>query len=135
MAKNFQLAIVAPDRSVMDEPVQSVVVPGAAGYLGVLAGHLPMVAALKPGIVEYLGQNNQRQYVAVGGGFAEVTPNRVTILADSADLATEINVSSQEAALEEALKALRGENSSMNSEEATLEVERAMARIRAAKKV
>ncbi|HVL40024.1 MAG TPA: ATP synthase F1 subunit epsilon [Fimbriimonadaceae bacterium] len=133
MARMFQLSIVAPDRSVVDEPASSAVIPGSEGYFGVLAGHVHMVAALKPGLLEFLDGNNQRQHIAIGGGFAEVTPERLIVLADTAERASEIDVAQAEADLENARKALRGENASMTSEEAVLEVERAMNRIRAAR--
>ena len=61
MAKEFALSIVAPDREVVAENVTSVVAPGSSGYFGVMAGHLPLVAALKPGLLEYLDPQNQRR--------------------------------------------------------------------------
>ncbi len=134
MAKEFSLSIVAPDRSVVEDQAVSVIAPGSEGYFGVMAGHVPMVAALRAGIVEYLDAKNQRNHVAIGGGFAEVSGQRLTILADSAALATEIDVKEEELRLERARKALRGEDSEMTSAEATEEIERAMARIRAAKR-
>jgi F-type H+-transporting ATPase subunit epsilon len=134
MAKDFSLSIVAPDRSVVEDQAVSVVAPGALGYFGIMAGHVPMVAALSAGIVEYVDGKNQRHHVAVGGGFAEVSGERLTILADSAALATEINVKEEEERLERARRALRGEDSEMTSAEATQEIDRAMARIRAAKR-
>lgn len=134
MAKDFALSIVAPDRSVVEDQAVSVIAPGAMGYFGVMAGHVPMVAALKAGIVEYVDSKSQRHHVAVGGGFAEVSGERLTILADSAALATEINLKDEEERLEKARKALKGEDSAMTSAEATQEIERAMARIRAAKR-
>lgn len=134
MANTIQLAVVAPDRSVVEEPATSVIAPGLEGYFGVMAGHVPLVAALRPGLVEYQDTNNQRNFVAIGGGFAEVTPERVTILAESAHRATEIDIAEAEEALEMARKALRGEESTMTAEQATLEMERAMTRIKAAKK-
>lgn len=135
MATAFQLSVVAPDRNVAELEVQSVVVPGLEGYFGVWAGHQPIIAALKPGLIEYVqsGQSQER-YVAIGVGFAEVSPTRVTILADEAHIASEIDIAKAEAELEEAMKALKGEASSMTSVEATQAVERAMARIKAAKK-
>lgn len=134
MSKEFSLSIVAPDRSVVEDQAVSVIAPGSEGYFGVMAGHVPMVAALRAGIVEYLDAKNQRNHVAIGGGFAEVSGQRLTILADSAALATEIDVKEEELRLERARKALRGEDSEMTSAEATEEIERAMARIRAAKR-
>lgn len=133
MAKSFQLSIVAPDRNVAELEVESVTVPGIAGYFGVWAGHEPIIAALKPGIIEFLAGGG-RQYASIGGGFAEVSPTNVTILADDAQLATEIDLAKAELDLEEALRALKGEVSTMTTGEAADAVERAMFRIRAAKK-
>ena len=109
------------------------IAPGAAGYFGVLAGHTPLVAALNPGMVEYQDTTGNRHYVYVGGGFAEVQGDRVTVLADEAARASEIDVSEAEHRLEEARKALRGESSSITGENAVTEIERAMSRIRAAR--
>lgn len=133
MPSTFQLTIVAPDRNILDDPVVAVVIPGREGYLGIMSGHVPIVAALKPGLIEYLDSSNQRHYVAVSGGFAEVNNNKVTILADTAERAKDIDISRAEAALDRARSALSGGDTSMTSEQATEEIERAMNRIRAAK--
>lgn len=134
MARDFELSIVAPDRSVVEDRAQSVVAPGIEGYFGVMAGHLPMVSALRPGIVEYLDGKGQRHHIAVSGGFAEISGERLTILADSASRASEIDIRQEEERLGRARRALRGEDAAMNSQEATVEIERAMARIRAAQR-
>lgn len=131
VARDFTLAVVAPDRSVMDEPVTSLVAPGFEGYIGVMAGHTPLIAALRPGVVEYT-QNNQRYHIYVGGGFLEVRPDRVTVLADEASRATDIDLADAEAKLEECRRALRGEGS-MSTEKAVEEMERAIQRIRASR--
>ena len=131
MATSFQLSIVAPDRSVLDEPAESVIAPGSEGYFGVLAGHVPFIAALKPGIVEFSTAQG-RSHVAVSGGFAEVTADKVTILADAAERATEIDISRAEAALDNARRSLRGEEAALSSEEAVIALEKAMNRIKAA---
>ena len=133
MPTPFHLSVVAPDRSVVEETVASVVAPGEEGYFGVQAGHVPMIAALKPGILEYVDPNNQRRYVYMGGGFAEVASDRVTILADEAQHSDEIDAAKAEVHLEEARKAMRGEESSMTQEEAVVEVDRAINRMKAAR--
>ena len=133
MASSFTLSVVAPDRSVVEEQVGSVVAPGIAGYFGVLAGHAPLIAALKPGILEYLDSHNQRHFVYTGGGFAEVTPARVTILADEAARASDIDVSDAERRLEDARRALRDEDSPLTTEDAVLELDRAIERLKAAR--
>ncbi len=133
MASAFTLSVVAPDRSVVEESVQSVVAPGVEGYFGVLAGHAPLIAALKPGILEYLDASNQRHFVYTGGGFAEVTGERVTILADEAARAADIDVADAERRLESARRSLRGEDSAIDTETAVLELDRAIARLKAAR--
>lgn len=133
MANEFKLSVVAPDRSVVEEPVSDVILSGSEGYFGVWAGHAPMITALRPGLLEYMDKNNQRHYVAISGGFAEVTGERVTVLADAAERAKDIDVARAERALEQARKALRGEVTGITNEDATAELERAMNRINAAK--
>lgn len=131
---NFHLSVVAPDRTVFEDEVQSVVLPGAEGYLGVLHNHEPLLVALRPGIIEYLDKSNQRSFVTVTGGFAEVSDNNVIVLAQDARRSTEIDVAEAEKMLDLARKALRGEASSMTAEQAAEEIERAMIRIKAAKR-
>ncbi len=129
----FTLSVVAPDRSVVEEPVQAAVLPGQEGYFGVLSGHEPVIVALRPGLLEYTDKGNQRHYIAVSGGFAEVTGERVTILADAAERAPDIDIARAERALEQARLALRGEVAGVTSDEATAELDRAMNRIKVAK--
>ena len=129
----FLLSVVAPDRSVFEDSVQAVTLPGLHGYLGVWAGHEPTVVALKPGLLEYTDRTSNRHVVNVTGGFAEVTGTRVTVLADAAERANEIDVARAERALENARQSLRGEASGVNTEDAVAEMERALARIKAAK--
>jgi len=133
MAKDFTLSVVAPDRSVVEERATAVVAPGFEGYFGVMGGHEPLISAIKAGVLEYTDPAGSRHFVAIGGGFAEVTPDRVTILADTADRAPEIDVAEAERTLEEARKALRGEPSTLNKEQATVELDRAVNRIKAAR--
>ena len=135
MANQIFLSVVAPDKAVVEENVVSIVAPGSEGYLGVMAGHVPVIASLKPGLLEYTDTNSNRHYVYVGGGFAEIQADKVTILADEAERAPEIDLAKAEALLEEARKALRGEASSINEADAVVEVERAVHRIRAARVV
>lgn len=133
MAREFNLSVVAPDRSVVDEPVVNVVAPGTDGYFGVMAGHEPLIAALRPGLLEFTDGRNQRHFVAVGGGFAEISEGRVTILADDAQRAQDIDLNRAEEDVERARRALRGESSDMTTEEAMVELDRAMNRLKAAR--
>lgn len=133
MAREFSLSVVAPDRSVVEETVTSVVMPGSEGYFGVLVGHSPLIAALKPGLLEYLDPVGTRHFVYVGGGFAEVDSDRVTVLADEAEMAKNIDIARAESDLANARATLRGEDGTFDKEEAVLEVERAIARQKAAR--
>lgn len=130
----FQLSVVAPDRTVFEDSVESVILPGVEGYLGVMAGHEPMLLALRTGIIEYEDTQRQRNFVTVTGGFVEVSENKVIVLAQDAARSHEIDVAEAEKMLEEARKALRGEASSMTAAEATEEIERAMIRIKASRR-
>ncbi|MEQ1933564.1 MAG: ATP synthase F1 subunit epsilon [Fimbriimonadaceae bacterium] len=133
MAKAFTLSVVSPDRSVVETDVTSVVAPGVLGYFGVLGDHVPMVSALAAGIVEYI-ENNDRTHLAIGGGFCEVSDGKVTILADSAHFASEIDLAVEENRLADALKAMRGDESDMTTDQARKVLDEAMAKIRAAKR-
>jgi F-type H+-transporting ATPase subunit epsilon len=133
MARDFSLTVVSPDRSVVEETVSSVVAPGSQGYFGVYAGHVPIIASLRPGLLEYVGTTGARHYVYVGGGFAEVSPSRVTILADEAAPAAEIDLAKAEAELDDARRALRGEEASLMQEQAVEVVDRAVQKLKAAR--
>lgn len=134
MATEFALSVVAPDREVVSTTTISVIAPGVDGYFGVQAGHIPVVSALRPGVLEYLDATNNRHHVYVGGGFVQVDGKSVTVLADEARYAGDLDVSEAEKALEQARMELRGdENSTMSQGEAILEIERATARLKAAK--
>jgi len=135
MASEFTLSVVAPDREVLDQPVTSAVAPGAQGYFGVYAGHEPIVAALRPGLLEYTDATGARHFVSITGGFAEVTGTRMTVLADAAERAQDVDAKRAEESLERARRALRGESSDMTQPEAVEAIERASARLRASKAV
>jgi F-type H+-transporting ATPase subunit epsilon len=85
------LEIVTPERKVLSEVVDEVVLPGREGYLGVLPGHAPLLTSLKIGGVAYR-KGAERGFIAIAWGFAEVLPDRVTILAHVAERAEEIDL-------------------------------------------
>src|ERR1700730_8642101 len=93
----IQLKIVSADRSLVNEQVDEVEVPGADGYFGVLPGHTPLLALLGAGELWYR-QGRETHYLSLAFGFAEVQPDRVTILAQIAERAAEIDVARAEAA-------------------------------------
>ena len=91
------LEIVTPDKSLVREEVDEVQVPGSEGYLGILPGHTPLLATLKVGELWYrIGQ--EKHFLAIAFGFVEVLPDRVTILAQIAERAQDIDVDRAEAA-------------------------------------
>jgi F-type H+-transporting ATPase subunit epsilon len=134
LAKPFKLSVVAPDRTVFEDVVQGVIVPAERGYMGVLSDHEASIVALRTGIVELLDASNQRHYVSISGGFLEVSGGSAIILADTAERATDIDIARAERALDEARRALRGEDTGVTSAQATVELERAMNRIKVAKR-
>ena len=80
---HIELQIVTPDRLIVREQVDEVQIPGVEGYFGVLPGHTPLLAALGEGTLWYR-KGQEKTYVTLGGGFAEVLPDRVTLLATTA---------------------------------------------------
>ena len=106
MAGNVKLEIVTPDKAVVDEEVKIVMAPGSLGEFGVLAGHTPFLTTLKTGIVRYTDAQGTERYVFVNGGFAEALPNKVTILAESAEKREDIDLDRAKAAQERAEKRL-----------------------------
>ena len=84
MAGRIAFELVTPDRLLLSEPVEMVVVPGTEGNFGVLPGHAPLISTIRPGMIEiYEGQTVTRRIFVVSG-IAEVTPERCTVLADEA---------------------------------------------------
>ena len=94
---HLTLELVTPERSVAVETVDEVEIPGAEGYLGVLPGHTPLLVTLKVGELWYR-QGERKTYLSVAYGFAEVLPDRVRVLADTAERAEEIDMGRAEAA-------------------------------------
>ncbi len=87
---SIELHIVTPDRGIVRERVDEVEIPGAQGYFGVLPGHTPMLAEMAVGELWYR-QGQEKTYLAIAYGFAEVLPDRVTVLAQIAERADEID--------------------------------------------
>ena len=113
--RTYQLSIVTPERTVYEDVVNSVTLPAEGGYLGVWAGHAPMVAAVRPGMVTLYEKTSEQEtaHYAVGSGFAEVSDGKMILIVDHCQLETDIDAQGAEAALERAkellLRALRGD--------------------------
>ncbi len=84
MADQIQFELVSPERLLVSEPVEMVVVPGTEGDFGVLPGHAPLVSTVRPGVIAVFEGSKVVQRIFVAGGFAEVTGERCTVLAEQA---------------------------------------------------
>ncbi len=91
MAENIQLEVVTPEKAVVNEAVQTVVAPGVLGEFGVLVGHTPFLTSVKTGIIRYIDAAGKENYLFVSGGFAEALPDKLTILAESAEKRQDID--------------------------------------------
>jgi F-type H+-transporting ATPase subunit epsilon len=119
----LHLEIVTIERRIFDDEVNMVVAPGSEGMLGILPRHTPLLTALTYGELQIKKDGQEDQFFAIGGGFMEVQPHRVVVLADSAERAEEIDVERAEAARR------RAEESIARAPE-ELELERAEAALR-----
>jgi len=105
MADTFQLEIVTPEKVVVRDTAEEMQIPGKSGYLGILPGHAPLISELSVGEITYK-RGGDLHRLAVAWGFVEVLPDKVTILAETAEKASEIDVQRAEAAKRKAEQAL-----------------------------
>jgi F-type H+-transporting ATPase subunit epsilon len=101
MAETIQLEIVTPERLVVNDTAEYIEIPGKTGYLGVLPGHAPLITELAVGAISYNNAGKTKR-LAVAWGFAEVLQNKVTILAETAEKAEDIDTARAEAAKKKA---------------------------------
>jgi F-type H+-transporting ATPase subunit epsilon len=128
MADTFKLEIVTPEKRVVDTAAEEVQIPGKNGYLGVLPGHAPLITELAVGEITYR-ENATEQKLAVAWGFAEVLPNKVTILAETAERPSEIDVERARKAKERAEQRLTSGDTNVDVERALDALHRAEARL------
>jgi F-type H+-transporting ATPase subunit epsilon len=133
MADTFQLEIVTPEKKVVETAAEEVQIPGKNGYLGILPGHAPLITELAVGEVSFR-ENSTEQHLAVAWGFAEVLPNKVTILAETAERPSEIDVKRACEAKERAEQRLTSGDASVDVERALDSLHRAEARLNVAAK-
>lgn len=127
----FQLEIVTPEKTVYSGEVESLRAPGTEGGFGVLAGHHPMLASLRIGEMVFSEGEQGPKSVAIGGGFAEVQRDRVTVLAETAEFAQDIDVSRAEASMDRARERLaQKRDQQIDEARATLALARAVNRLR-----
>jgi F-type H+-transporting ATPase subunit epsilon len=130
MAETIQLEVVTPERLVVSEPAEDIQIPGKTGYLGILPGHAPLVTEIAVGEISY-HSSGQIKRLAVAWGFAEVLPTKVTILAETAERAQEIDVKRAQDAKQKAEEELR-QAGAAGSPEAQAALQRANARLEVA---
>src|SRR5215831_14973401 len=128
---SLQLHIVSAERSLVNETVDEVEIPGARGYFGVLPGHTPLLAVLGAGELWYR-QGQEKHYLAIAFGFAEVQPERVTILAQTAEKAHEIDLVRAEAAKKRAEERLASRQIDMDAERARIALMKSLIRLQVA---
>ncbi len=127
----FALQVVSADRSLVNETVDEVEIPGAEGYFGVLSGHTPLLALLGVGELWYR-QGTDVHFLSIASGFAEVQPDRVTILAQIAERATEIDVARAEAAKQRAEQRLASPTIDLDYARARVALMKALIRLQVA---
>ncbi len=131
---HIDLRIVTPDRQIVHERVDEVEVPGSEGYFGVLPGHTPLLAMLAVGELWYR-KGSEKTYVAIAFGFAEVLGDSVTILAQLAEPANEIDSERAESALKRAQERLAGPTRDIDYERARIALTKSLSRLQVSSRV
>ncbi len=130
----FKLSIVSPERILFEDEVVSLVVPGGEGYLGILSNHAPLISTLKVGEIKFRDKDNKELWMATSGGFIEVSNNKATILADTAEFVHEIDHGRAMKELQRAESLLNMDLSSSDREVAKHSREKAKNRLEIIKK-
>lgn len=133
MAKTFTLEVVTPEKLVFSGEITQLIAPAFDGYLGVMAGHAPLLAVLQPGEILIDGDRKRTCY-STSGGFLEVTPKRATVLSESAEPIEAIDVKRAEEARERAAKRMAEQKPGLDPDRARAALKRAENRLRVARK-
>jgi F-type H+-transporting ATPase subunit epsilon len=133
LPSSIQLTIVTPERALIDEQVDELQLPGAAGYLGVLPGHAPLFTELKVGELSYR-KGTIWTSAAIAWGFAEVLPDKVRVLAETAERAQEIDLDRATRAKERAEQRLKESSGDVDYDRAASALQRAVIRIQIAQR-
>lgn len=135
MAETIEFDLVAPEALILSEAVAMVVIPGGDGDFGVLPRHAPLISTIRPGVITvYQGEGNSRapsERIFIAGGFAEVTPERVTVLAEEAVKVGEIDRAKAEQAIKDAREDFADAKDPHQKSEAAKRVAIAEARLKA----
>ncbi len=132
MAGNIRLEVVTPEASVVSEDAQIVVAPGSLGEFGVLIGHTPFLTTLKLGAIRYKAADGVEKYVFISSGFAEALPDKVTVLAESAERRRDIDVERVKQAIKRAQERLASKKPDINYERARAALARSLHRLKLA---
>ena len=127
----FNLTVVSAEYKIFSGSVKSIQARGIEGELGILAGHIPLLTAIKPGIVKITLENGNEEVIYVSGGFLEVQPNLVTVLADVAIRGIELDENRILAAKRKAEENIVSRSSDANHELLTAKLSRELAKLRA----
>jgi F-type H+-transporting ATPase subunit epsilon len=133
MSDSFQLEIVTPEKMVVRERAEEIQIPGKNGYLGILPGHAPLITELSVGEITYRSVS-ATHHLAVAWGFAEVLPDKVTILAETAERAGEIDVKRAQEAKDRAEQSLKNGKTEEDFTHAEFDLKRAETRLEVAGK-
>ena len=133
MADTIQLEIVTPDRMIVSDTAQEIQIPGKGGYLGILPGHAPLITEIAVGEITYCS-GNETKHIAVAWGFAEVLPEKVTILAETAERAADIDVARAEQARQRAEARIKQGGADLDYQHEQEALKRAQTRIEVAGK-
>lgn len=135
MAKKFKTEIVTPEKIVFSEEIESLVIPAERGYLGVLAGHAPLLTTLQPGEITIKGAAKGDLHFATSGGFMEVTPGKAVLLTESAEEVSQIDLARAEEAKKRAQERLApAAGKDVDKSRAKAALERAVNRLKIAQK-
>jgi F-type H+-transporting ATPase subunit epsilon len=133
MAETFQLEIVTPEKLVVKEVAEEMQIPGKNGYLGILPGHAPLITELSVGQISYRN-GSETHYLCVAWGFAEVLPDKVTILAETAERGEDVDCERAQKAKERAEKRLASGDPEVDVPRAQGALARANTRLEVAQK-
>jgi F-type H+-transporting ATPase subunit epsilon len=131
MQKRITLEVVTPERLLVSDLVDEVAVPGLGGELGILPEHTFLLSLLQPGVLSYR-KGSERHLLAVRGGYVEVRPDKVTVLADAAERPEDIDVPRARRARERALQEMRRSTSEIEFLKAQARLQRALVRLQVA---
>lgn len=132
----IKFEIVTPERLVLSEDIKQITVPTKDGEITILPHHIPLIASLKPGVLDVRRVNDEIEYISISGGFIEVLKDKVVILADTAERAEEIDLARAEEAQRRAEELMKQEKQLDHTKFAAMNalIEKELARTKAAKR-